>query len=141
MKVQPIIAVVGLLCAGVAAGQDRVRSNAVLDRADANGDGVIARAEFLAARAEQFTTRDRNGDGFIDSADLSERAAARPRITQAVDGIVKQFDANQDGKVDKVEFVDGGAAIFDRADADRNGSLDAKEIEVAKAELRERAAR
>jgi len=140
MKVQPIIAVVGLLCAAVANGQDRVRSNAVLDRADANGDGVIARAEFLAARAEQFTNRDRNDDGFIDSTDLGERAAARPRITQAVDAIVKQFDANQDGKVDKVEFVDGGGAIFDRADADRNGSLAAKEIETAKAELRERAA-
>jgi hypothetical protein len=41
----------------------------------------------------------------------------------------------------KQEFVDGGAKLFDRADSDKNGSLDVKEIEAAKTALKERAQR
>lgn len=141
MPCRVLVAAVALILATAVSAQGREGPGAVFDRADKNGDGVVARDEFLTSRAEQFASRDRNGDGFIDSSDLGERAAGRPRISQAMTAMVTQFDTDKDGKVSKQEFVDGGAQLFDRADSDKNGSLDAKEIDAAKTALRERAGR
>ncbi len=38
--------------------------------ADANGDGVITRAEFLTARSARFAKLDRNGDGAVSRDDF-----------------------------------------------------------------------
>jgi Ca2+-binding EF-hand superfamily protein len=141
VRIHVIVGVLSVLSAGAALSQGREGPGAMFDRADGNADGVVSRDEFIAARAEQFAGRDRNGDGFIDGADLGERAAARPRISQAMNALVTQFDADKDGKVGKDEFVSGGMKLFDRADADKSGSLDAKELDAAKAGLRERASR
>jgi Ca2+-binding EF-hand superfamily protein len=141
MRIQVVVGLVAVLCAGAAFPQGREGPGALFERADRNGDGVIAREEFLASRAEQFGNRDRNGDGFIDNTDLGERAASRPRVSQAMGAMVTQFDTDKDGKVSKNEFVDGGVKVFDRADADQSGSLDSKELEAAKAALKERANR
>lgn len=128
-----------VLAASTANAQMRERSGMALERADANHDGVVTREEFMNARAEQFASRDRNGDGFIDTSDLDKRAAGRARASQAMGAIVKQLDTSGDGKVAKSEFVDGGTKLFDRADADKSGTLDKQEIETAKASLREAA--
>ena len=141
MRIQVLVGVVLVIAAGAALGQGRERPGSVFDRADGNGDGVVTRDEFLTARAEQFNTRDRNSNGFIDSADLGERAARRQRMADAMTAVITQFDADKDGKVNKAEFVDGGAKVFDRADTDKSNSLDSKEVEAAKAALRERAGR
>jgi Ca2+-binding EF-hand superfamily protein len=141
MRIQVLWAVVSVLCASAAFGQGREGPGALFDRVDKNGDGVVARDEFLTTRADQFGIRDRNGDGFIDSTDLGERATARPRISQAMNAMITQFDLDKDGKVSKDEFVEGGVKVFDRADTDKSGSLDTKELESAKATLRERANR
>lgn len=133
--------VIGVLVASTAGAQARERAGMSLDRADTNSDGVVSRDEFSNARAEQFASRDRNGDGFIDKNDLTGRAARRGRGQQAMEAIVKQLDSSGDGKVAKSEFVDGGAKLFDRADADKSGTLDKQEIESAKASLREAAGR
>src|SRR5690606_42014563 len=42
------------------------------DAADANGDGVVTRDEYRAARARAIARLDRNGDGYLD-----ERGSAR----------------------------------------------------------------
>lgn len=130
--------VLSLLLASTADAQMRDRGS-LLDRADANNDGLVTRDEFMKARAEQFASRDRNGDGFIDERDIGKRAARRARVSQALEAVIAQLDSNNDGKVSKQEFVDGGAKLFDRVDADKNGSLDKNEIEAAKASLREAA--
>jgi Ca2+-binding EF-hand superfamily protein len=141
MQFRLIVSLAFLIVATTVSAQGRERGGAVFDRADKNGDGVVARDEFLTSRAEQFASRDRNGDGFIGNADVGERAAARPRISQAMTALVTQFDTDKDDKVSKTEFVDGGAKLFERADTDANGSLDSKELEAAKTALRERADR
>jgi Ca2+-binding EF-hand superfamily protein len=138
MRIHALVVIVSVMAAGAALAQGRERPGGMFDGADGNGDGVITRGEFLNARADQFSTRDRNSDGFIDKEDLSDRAARRQRMTQAVTAMVTQLDADNDGKVNKGEFVDGGAKLFDRADTNNSESLDSKEIEAAKAALRER---
>jgi Ca2+-binding EF-hand superfamily protein len=135
------IVVIGVLFACAANAQMRERSGMSLDRADANGDGVIARAEFMNARAEQFASRDRNNDGFIDERNLGRRAAGRERVAQAMSAMRNQLDSDGDGKVAKREFVDGGGKLFDRADADKSGTLDKNEIEAVKASMRDAAGR
>jgi Ca2+-binding EF-hand superfamily protein len=107
---------------------------AAFDAVDRNGDGVISREEFQAARAEQFGRRDRNQDGFIDSADLRERAAARAALAEGIGRVQQRMDTNGDGRLSKDEFLRGGLDLFERADTDGNGSLDAKELQAARAQ-------
>jgi Ca2+-binding EF-hand superfamily protein len=141
MRVQVLIGILSLVAAGTAYSQGRDGLGAMFDRADGNGDGVVTRDEFLKSRADQFANRDRNSDGYIDTTDAGERAAARPRMRQAMSAIVAQLDGDKDGKVSQSEFVDGGAKLFERADTDASNSLDTDEIKAAKAGLRERATR
>lgn len=129
-----------LLVTSAADAQMRDRAGP-FERADANGDGIVTKEEFMKARAEQFGSRDRNGDGFIDDSDLGRRAAKRPRASQAMNAMQKQFDADNDGKVSKGEFIDGGVKLFALADSNKDGSLDQKEREAAQATLRETAGR
>jgi Ca2+-binding EF-hand superfamily protein len=140
MRTAAILAI-SVLVASTATAQMRERSGMALDRADANGDGVVTRDEFMKARADQFASRDRNGNGFIDDGDLGRRARRSNRGEQAMGAIVKQLDTSGDGKVSKSEFVDGGAKMFDRIDADKSGTLDKQEIEAAKASVRDAAGR
>ena len=110
----------------------QMRGEGIFERADANNDGSVTREEFVAARAGQFTKYDRNSDGYLDSNDVPKRLAARRQQDGGGDLLVGQFDADGDGKVTKQEFIDGPTLIFDRADADKNNVLDAKELAAAK---------
>jgi Ca2+-binding EF-hand superfamily protein len=107
----------------------------MLDAADANKDGVLTRAEFLAQREKAFAHLDRNGDGYIDKSDVS--AGFRPR--QNKDGqfqeLVARFDVDGDGRVSKAEFVNGPSPLFDQADKDHDGELNPEELAALKALL------
>jgi Ca2+-binding EF-hand superfamily protein len=94
--------------------------------ADANGDGVVTRAEFLAARATAFSKYDRNGDGFIDDDDVPRRL--RSRVGERMDNLINRFDSNHDGRISRAEFVDGPTLLFDRADANHDGQLSKDEL-------------
>lgn len=110
----------------------QMRSEGVLERADANKDGTVTREEFIAARAEHFAKLDRNSDGYIDSNDVPERLAKRRAQNGGGDFLVGQFDADGDAKVSKEEFVNGPTLAFDRADTNKDNVLDAKELAAAK---------
>ena len=128
-----------LLLSTVSPAMAQQRAAAAFDAADRNGDGVISREEFEATRAENFSRRDRNQDGFIDSADLGQRAAARPALADGIGRAQQRMDVNGDGKLSKEEFVKGGLDLFERADTDGNGSIDAKELQAVRGQVRERA--
>lgn len=112
--------------------------------ADTDSDGVITRAEFVSARQARFSQMDRNGDGYLSRDDAAGGGQMRrgrllrrggggggERLRQAMDAV----DRDGDGRVSRAEFVDGPAALFDRADTDRNDRLDPREIEELRARM------
>lgn len=104
-----------------------------LERADTNGDGVVTKPEFRAQRQAQFARIDRNGDGFMAGDDIPRRLRNRaPAGGQSVDQMIKQFDANADGKVNQAEFVDGPTLVFDRVDSNADGRVTTAEMEAAR---------
>jgi hypothetical protein len=106
------------------------REGAPLEQADANHDGKVTKQEYIDARAAQFARMDRNGDGFIDAADMREDANERgQRAAAALRG---RIDSNGDGKISKEEFVNAPTMVFDKFDANKDGVLDATELEAAR---------
>lgn len=110
----------------------------MFQRADTDGDGAISRDEYRAWQDAVFAKRDRNSDGLLDEADRAEDTTKRRHRAARGATLRKQLDTDNDGKISKVEFVDGAMARFDRWDTDGNGVLDAKEIETARNAMRER---
>lgn len=108
------------------------RDGAGLERADADHDGKVTRQEYINTRAEQFARLDRNGDGFIDDTDSREGADQSQRGQRVAAAMRGRIDANSDGKISKEEFVNAPTMLFDKFDADKNGELDAKELETAR---------
>lgn len=104
---------------------------AMLDKADANKDGMVVHDEYLALRAEQFARLDSNSDGFIDATDrASHKAGRHGKRAGKTHG---RLDADGDGKISKDEFVNGATPMFDRLDGNDDRVLDAAELEAAKA--------
>jgi Ca2+-binding EF-hand superfamily protein len=117
------------------------REGMALENADANHDGKVSRQEYIDARAAQFSRLDRNGDGVVDDADSRERTDQSKRGERAAAAFRGRIDADGDGKITRDEFVKAPTGLFDRFDADKNGELDAKELEAARSaaqRLRER---
>jgi hypothetical protein len=136
MSIKATTAAVLLFASTVILAQGR--EGTALDTADADRDGKITKQEYVDARATQFAKLDRNSDGFIDDADSrddAERSQRGKRVAAAIRG---RLDANDDGKIDKTEFVSAPTMLFDRFDSDKNDVLDAKELDAARSAAQER---
>jgi Ca2+-binding EF-hand superfamily protein len=131
-----LIAGVLALASSAAVAHERRGGGQVFEHSDTNKDGSVARDEFLAARADQFAKLDKNSDGFLDDADLPERA--KEHRGERGGKMRQQFDTNGDGKLAKDEFVNGPTPMFDAADKNGNGVLDASELEAARTAMRSR---
>lgn len=103
--------------------------------ADANGDGVITREEFAAARARSFDKLDRDGDGVIRKSDFSRLARFKPEAAQRLQRLIDTADTNRDGRVTREEFIAGPAPMFDRADTNGDGVISKAEAEAARSAL------
>lgn len=89
--------------------------------ADTNGDGVISRSEFDAARTKTFTEKDSNGDGFMT---LAEFKTGLPMMVQRrAESRFKDMDGNQDGRVSRSEHEASGDSLFKRLDTNGDGRL------------------
>ena len=113
-------------CVVLAQGRD----SSALEQADANHDGKVTKQEYNDARAALFARMDRNGDGFIDDAD--SRAGGNERGQRAAKALRGRIDSNGDGKISKEEFVNAPTMLFDKFDANKDGVLDATELEAAR---------
>jgi Ca2+-binding EF-hand superfamily protein len=115
----------------MAAGNGTARGDAlgrVLDSADANHDGLITRAEFQEARMRIFIRLDRNGDGYIDKSDASGGPLRRRKVEQVIAGLVSRLDKDGDGRISRAEFQSAPMVMFERADLNHDGVVDAQEL-------------
>lgn len=129
MRAAVIVGFIAFLSACATGRSEQRRDPAeLLASADTNKDGVVTRAEFLAARAAAFSKYDRNGDGFVDAADFPSRLRARRNAGQRLEALVDYFDTDGDKRISRAEFVDGPTLVFDRADSDHDGQLSKAEI-------------
>ena len=107
--------------------------------ADANGDGVITRAEAQAKATERFAKMDANGDGVLNETDRS--AGMEQRREQ----MFAKLDADGNGQISRAEFMSAeregkrggkrmghrghrGGKMMERADANNDGVIDSGEF-------------
>lgn len=105
-----------------------------LVRADANGDGVITRAETIAEAQARFDAMDTNKDGKVTP---EERDAAREAMRaqwrggaggrRGGGGFGLRGGAGGDATLTRAEAVERAGARFDRLDTNHDGKLDATE--------------
>lgn len=125
----------------------------VLAALDADKDGVISKSEINNAAAA-LRKLDKNGDGELDAEEMrpsrpeggrsrggapeggpgGERGGRSAGAGGMMDRIMSQ-DKNQDGKLSKDEVDERMLPMFDRLDANSDGSIDKSEIEAAAARM------
>ena len=130
-----LVAAAALIAAPAAFAQSRGERMNLLANADANGDGVVTRAEYAQARAASFSRLDRNKDGVVSSSDFRRLARFKPDAAKRLDALIAAMDANGDGKATRAEFEAAPMPLFDQADANGDGSIDASEMAAAKARI------
>ena len=132
-----IIIPVLLLCAGPVLSAPNLPDDVlrrVADRvtdADSNSDGMVTLVEWQNWRARQFSTFDRNGDGYLSAADLPKFAARGPKA-DLMQQMLSEADSNGDGRVSQNEYVHAPSPAFARIDRDGNAVLDGYEIRQAR---------
>lgn len=140
-----------------------------LARLDTNKDGVVTRAEAIAAADARFAKADTNGDGKITQDEVqAKREAMRAKWQQrrAAQGtqagtetagrpgghrgmhhrggrhgdMTKRLDTNGDGVVTRAEAEAAATARFDKLDANHDGRIDQSEMAAIKARMQARMA-
>ena len=104
-------------------------------------DRPIARAEVIAVVKRQFAAMDANGDGVVTRAEFDRfRAHQPPAPPSGVDAIAhigghwfERADAKGDGRVTLDEALARPLQLFDLADVNRDGVVSIKERQVAMA--------
>jgi Ca2+-binding EF-hand superfamily protein len=87
---------------------------------DLNHDGVVTCDEWRTAATNKFTKANKSGTGFL-TPDEFNTLAASDRTFQVAN--FKYYDVNNDGKVDKKEFVDRPNPAFTYGDKDKDCRL------------------
>lgn len=130
-----ILAAAALLAAPAAYAQSQGDGMKMLTAADSNGDGVVTRDEYARARTANFARLDRNKDGAVSKADFRRLARFKPEAASRLDALIAGMDADKDGKATRAEFDAAPMPMFDRADANGDGRIDANEMAAAKARI------
>ncbi|WP_168168882.1 EF-hand domain-containing protein [Shinella sp. HZN7] len=114
------------------------RAERMLKRLDANSDGKVSQEELLQRASETFQRFDADKNGEVTKAEVDARREAfrdarkAVREVKATDGEAKAAarEALRDARIDRM-----GGRMFERADADKNGTLTKAEMETAAAAM------
>ncbi|MCE9524174.1 MAG: hypothetical protein K8S25_17280 [Alphaproteobacteria bacterium] len=109
--------------AAEAAKPKRVREAEALKRFSTNGD--LTKPVLEVGLKADYAKSDLNADGVLDTAEtraLNEQLRSERNMSPV-------FDWNADGRIDYTEFATQWRTLFDRADRNRDGIVDADEIE------------
>lgn len=108
---------------------------AMFARLDVNQDGKLTQDEVPAERWEKLAKADADGDGAV-SLDELKAALAKAGGAKTVDpeAIMKNLDANQDGKLTQGEVPIGLWERLVKADADGDGALTVDELKSLRPE-------
>lgn len=113
-------------------------ANGMLELYDRNGDGLVERAEFDAARAATFAAADTNSDGVLDLAEYTaefegrldaQRSKVRDAASRQAGVRFDALDTDKDGRMTFAEYQVSGKRLFDRADSNGDGIVDARDPE------------
>jgi hypothetical protein len=116
---------------------------------DGNGDGEVGRAEFDAARRQQFARTDTTADGALNQDEyLAEFEDRLERHVAAVAGGSDRqtrvrfgsMDTDKDGKLTFAEYQVSGKRMFEAADRNRDGMVDDADAKLPPPPGSERAA-
>ena len=128
------------------------------EQLDTDGDGGITLQEIQAAMTAnaqtRFTETDTNGDGGLSVEEMTAKASedAAARATRRAERHLENADANGDGLLQADEIAahrdehsgrrgPNPQRMFERVDADNNGSVSLEEYEEARAHMAERGPR
>lgn len=97
--------------------------------ADANGDGIVTRAEIDQSTKTRFDKADANHDDSVSPAEFEENAPPRFLFGDPSE-LFKRLDANEDAKLSPEEFNAPIRAMACRIDHDGDGAITPAEVEV-----------
>ena len=107
---------------------------------DANQDGSLTPQEHADAARGMFTTMDTNRDGTVTAEEMDVahfKITGRPAAVNEPSAAekIKVVDGNGDGMLSAAEHASGSQAMFEKMDADRNGSLSKSEFDAGHARM------
>lgn len=124
------------------ASDREARRAAMFDRMDADKNGQVSRAEFIAMhtmRQGMRAARHAGGDHAMNGEGRGgEMSGYRMGGRGMHGGMIRIADANGDGAITRQEFVTASLTRFDRGDANRDGQLTSEERSAARGAMRGR---
>jgi Ca2+-binding EF-hand superfamily protein len=106
---------------------------------DANGDGIVTKAEMEAGTARMFEKMDANGDGVINADDRAARKAARfARLDADGDGEVTQAEMDAHRAERQAMRKQRHEQMFAKLDTDNSGGISAEEMAAGREQWHER---
>ncbi|WP_269716670.1 hypothetical protein [Caulobacter sp. NIBR2454] len=129
--------------------------NAFVADYDADKNGEVTQAEFEAGRAARYKATDANGDGWVSDAEYlaefeprldarlaksdksaEDKLADRQREVRQTHVRFGVLDKDKDGKMSKAEYDASGARAFAEQDKDKNGKVSAADALIKQAQAK-----
>lgn len=130
MQMIPVLAALDADKNGVISKSEIKNAAAALRKLDKNGDGELDAEEMRPSRSEGGRSRGGGPEGGPEG----ERGGRSSGAGGMMDRLMSQ-DKNEDGKLSKDEVDERMLPLFDRLDANSDGSIDKSEIEAAAARM------